>query len=82
VHEEKDMTSEVLQLLWYAGFTALGFFLRHLGVGPVVPPLLPHAPQPVPPPAPALPADHPLLLNLSSLLEQILKLLQSQTPKS
>jgi hypothetical protein len=72
------MNTEIGQILWYVGFTVLGFFLRHAG-GVTLPPATPAAPNM--PPAPPIPADHPLLLNLSQLLSQVLKLLQNQTPK-
>jgi hypothetical protein len=70
------MSPEVIQLLWYAGFTLLGYFLRHAGVGPLP---LPPAPGPAPVP-PAIPADHPLLTTLSQALAALLKLLQEQPP--
>jgi hypothetical protein len=76
------MNSEAFQLLWYAGITILGFLLRHLGVGPIFPVPAPPAPTPATPPTPVVPADHPLLVNLSEILGQLLKILQNQTPKS
>ena len=76
------MNTEIGQILWYVAFTVLGFFLRHAG-GIALPPVTPPAPN-VPPsfPLPSIPADHPLLVNLSQLLSQILKLLQNQAPKT
>lgn len=77
------MNTEIGQILWYVGFTVLGFFLRHASGGSVLPPATPMAPSlPSVPAVPAIPADHPLLINLSQLLSQILKLLQNQAPKA
>jgi hypothetical protein len=76
------MNPEVVQLLWYAGFTVLGYFLRHVGGGVV--PITPLFPPPGPAPAPvlpAIPADHPLLVNLSTLLAQLAKLLPTPPAK-
>src|SRR5205823_4279280 len=80
--EETRMNSEAFQLLWYAGFTILGFLLRHLGMAPMFPVPAPPLPTPGTPQTPVLPADHPLLVNLSALLGQLLKILQNQTSKS
>jgi hypothetical protein len=76
------MNPEVVQLLWYAGFTVLGYFLRHVGGGVI--PITPILPVPGPAPAPVpptIPADHPLLVNLSTLLAQLTKLLTSPPAK-
>jgi hypothetical protein len=74
------MNPELVQLLWYAGFTVLGYFLRHLGGGviPITPIVPTPGPAPVPPP---IPADHPLLVNLSTLLAQLTKLLTNPPTK-
>ncbi len=77
------MNAEIGQILWYIGFTVLGFFLRHASGGSILPPIAPVVPSvPPAPPVPAIPADHPLLVNLSQLLSQILKLVQNQAPKA
>jgi hypothetical protein len=77
------MNAEIGQILWYIGFTVLGFFLRHASGGSVLPPATPVAPiMPATPPAPAIPADHPLLVNLSQVVSQLLKLLQNQAPRT
>jgi len=73
------MNPEVVQLLWYAGFTVLGYFLRHVGGGTM--PIAPILPTPSPAPSPAIPADHPLLVNLSTLLAQLSKLLANPPAK-
>jgi hypothetical protein len=77
------MNTEIGQILWYVGFTVLGFFLRHASGGSVLPPPTPVTPSlPGTPLVPPIPADHPLLVNLSQLLSQILKLLPNQPPKT
>jgi hypothetical protein len=63
------MSAEVIQLLFYAGFTILGWWLRHKGfAAPSIPPLPAQ-------PTPTVPGGHvtedAVLAILKSLLEKI-----------
>jgi hypothetical protein len=68
------MSPEVVQILWYAGFAAAGWLLRHYNVGPA-----PNAPL-VPGPAP-LPVPGPANPVLEGLLRQILAIVSTQVPQ-
>ena len=57
------MTLDVVQMLYYAGFAVLGWWLRHRGV---------LGGDPAPAPAPAVPNDRQALLDLlKSLLDRL-----------
>ena len=69
------MSAEIMQLLFYAGFTLLGWWLRHKGLA---------APSnPVPPPviSPASTGGHGTEATLLQVLESLLTKLNAQPGK-
>lgn len=68
------MNVDLLQLLYYAGFALLGWFLRHQG-------LLQTPARPVPLAPPALPIDQKVLIDLlKSLLDRLVQPPSEPTP--
>jgi hypothetical protein len=69
------MSPEIMQLLFYAGFTVLGWWLRHRGLAapanPVTPPVI----------TPASTGGHVTEATLLQLLESLLTKLNAQPTK-